>query len=178
VNAVSKPSVAVRTVPFAAEHLEQTARWLTDPALLRQIDSAGPMSPEGHRAYWEGRLANPREDNRAIVANGQHVGNCGMIVDESRRKAELWIYLGSSRGQGVGCAAVQAMLVHGFERRGLHRVFVRVLVSNEPALAFWRSLGFVEEGTARHDTWIDGQPVDAQRFSLLDNEWRVQRTRA
>ncbi len=170
-NSVSKPTLAVRTVPFAAEHLDQTARWLADPDLLRRIDSVGPTSPEGHRAYWEARLASPREDNRAILANGQHVGNCGMIIDESRRKAELWIYLGRSRGQGVGGAAVQEMLVEAFERRGLRRVFVRVLVSNEPALAFWRSLGFAEEGRAREDTWIDGHPVDSMLLSLLAREW-------
>src|SRR5438067_8993317 len=129
-------------VPFGKDHIEATYRWLRSGELRGQIDSIGEPAPDAHEEYWRQRLGDERRPTFAITLDGSHVGNCGLIVDRDRRKAELWIYLGEGRNRGVGRAAAKDLLVDAFDRRDLHRVFVRVLETNEPALRFWRSLGF------------------------------------
>lgn len=158
---------------FTEEHLAATFEWLQDAQLRRQIDSSEAPAPATHEQYWRHRLIDPNRPTFAIVRDGVHVGNCGLVVDPVRRKGEAWIYLGRDRAGGIGRVAVEQLLESAFDDLGLNRVFARVLATNEAALRFWRSLGFVEEGRLRADTWFDDEAVDAFVLSLLEPEWRV-----
>jgi RimJ/RimL family protein N-acetyltransferase len=160
--------------PVSPQGIRATWEWLQDPELRAQIDSARPPSEDENQRYWAHRLEDRREQTFAIFRAGEHVGNCGLIVDDARKKAELWAYLGTARGQGVGTTAVEQLLGLAFDKLALNRVFLRVLVSNQSAVRFWRSLGFVDEGRAREDTWIAGQPVDSIWFSMLRGEWQAR----
>jgi RimJ/RimL family protein N-acetyltransferase len=162
---------AVTLEPLTGRHLEATLEWLRDPGLRAQIDSLGEPTPEEHRAYWERRLADESHEAYAVLSGSRHVGNGGLQLDRRRQKAELWLYLGEARGQGIGRAAGALLLRRAFRELGLNRVTVRVVATNEAALPFWRSLGFTDEGRAREDTWIDGRPVDSMFLSLLAREW-------
>jgi RimJ/RimL family protein N-acetyltransferase len=163
--------VAVTLEPLSDRHLDAALEWLRDPGLRAQIDSLGEATPEGHRAYWERRFADESLEAYAVLAGGRHVGNGGLELDRKRRKAELWLYLGESRGEGIGRAAAELLLRRAFRELGLNRASVRVVASNQAALQFWRSVGFTDEGTAREDTWIDGRPVDSMLLGLLARDW-------
>jgi RimJ/RimL family protein N-acetyltransferase len=163
--------ITVTLERLSARHLEATREWLRDPGLRAQIDSLGEPTPDGHRAYWERRLEDESHEAYALMAGGRHVGNGGLQVDHKRLKAELWLYLGEARGQGIGRAAATLILSRAFRELGLNRLAIRVLATNESALSFWRSLGFTDEGRAREDTWSDGRPVDSLLLSLLAREW-------
>jgi UDP-4-amino-4,6-dideoxy-N-acetyl-beta-L-altrosamine N-acetyltransferase len=158
--------------PFGIEHLDATYSWLEDEHLRRQIDSIGEPDREAHNGYWSKRLADPERPSYAIISDSEYIGNCGLNVDANRRKAELWIYLGRRRSEGAGRAAVEQLLLLAFDVLALARVFVRVLATNEAALRFWRSMGFVEEGRLRADTWAGELPVDAYVLSLLEADRR------
>jgi RimJ/RimL family protein N-acetyltransferase len=159
--------------PLSDRHLVATLGWLRDPGLRAQIDSLGEPTPDEHRAYWQRRLADATDEAYAVLAGPRHVGNGGLRLDRRRMKAELWLYLGEARGQGIGRAAAALLLRRGFRELGLNRVAVRVVATNQPALRFWRSLGFADEGRAREDTWINDDPVDSMLLSLLAREWRA-----
>jgi RimJ/RimL family protein N-acetyltransferase len=163
--------ISVTLEPLSERHLEATLEWLRDPKLRAEIDSLGEPTPEGHRAYWERRLAEESHEAYAVLAGGRHVGAGGLELDRKRVKAELWLYLGEARGQGIGRPAAALVLRRAFRELGLNRVSVRVVATNQAALSFWRSLGFTHEGRAREDTWIDGRPVDSILLALLAREW-------
>jgi UDP-4-amino-4,6-dideoxy-N-acetyl-beta-L-altrosamine N-acetyltransferase len=163
--------ITVTLEPLSDRHLEATLEWLRDPRLRAQIDSLGEPSPEGHRAYWERRLADENHEAYAVLAGSRHVGNGGLQLDRRRLKAELWLYLGAARRQGIGRRAATLILRRAFRELGLNRVAIRVVATNEGALPFWRSLGFTDEGRAREDTWIDGCPVDSMLLGLLARDW-------
>lgn len=163
--------ITVTLEPLSERHLEATLEWLRDPGLRAQIDSLGEPTPDGHRAYWARRLEDESHEAYALLAGSRHVGNGGLELDRKRLKAELWLYLGEARGQGIGRVAAALVLSRAFRELGLNRLAVRVLATNEAALSFWRSLGFTDEGRAREDTWIDGRPVDSMLLSLLAREW-------
>jgi RimJ/RimL family protein N-acetyltransferase len=164
----ARPDVVLE--PFAQRHLEATFEWLHDEDLRARIDSLGAPTRATHESYWQRRLADVRDESYAVLADGVHVGNGGLLLDPARRKAELWLYLGDRRGRGIGRKAVDRLLRRAFDELGLNRVGVRVVATNDGALRFWRSVGFTEEGRAREDTWVNDLPVDAVFFSLLARE--------
>ncbi len=162
----------VRLVRLSDEHLASTHDWLQDPALREQLDCTSAPTADSNRAYWHAkRLERTREDY-AIVENGRHVGNCGLCnIDVTRRKCELWIYLGERRGSGGGSTAVRQLLGRAFTALRLDRVHLRVLADNPRAQAFYEKLGFMTEGRLRHDTRRDGTPVDSIVMSILADEY-------
>lgn len=81
-------------------------------------------------------------------------GEIGMMV------ARDW------RGRGVGTALVEAAIEWARER-GLHKLSLGVFPQNEPALALYRKLGFVEEGRrARHIRRSNGELWDLIEMGL------------
>lgn len=105
-----------------------------------------PWDAETHRAAvlddMEGR------ELLWIEAGGERAGLAMVRVypdfpDDSRDVAEIaeFTVLAAYRGQGIGTAAVEAILAD-HRARGTYSVDASVLRDN-PALAFWERLGFV-----------------------------------
>ena len=158
---------------MAPAHLLQTQRWLQDERLRSQIDCLAPPTEEENKQYWEKCWRDPtREDYVVLDGNDKHIGNCGLCsIDKKRGKCEIWIYLGSEQGKGIGSSAVTKLMSKTFDGMGLERVYLRVLASNTSAVRFYEKLGFVYEGRWRGDT-IHGQDrIDSLWYSMLGNEW-------
>ncbi len=165
--------MTVKIVPMGNEHVDRTWTWLAQSDELRdQIDSFDPPSLEGNRRYWHSKLQDKSREDYAIMADAsRHVGNCGLTsIDARRRKAELWIYLGETYGQGVGTKALHLLLDRAFDGLNLRRVYIRVVATNQRALAFYLRAGFKIEGCARSDTIRDGKSVDSTLLSILSDE--------
>ncbi len=112
-----------------------------------------------------------------IEAAGRAVGRCGLFgSDDLARHAEVGISLvAQSRGQGIGTAALSQLVAFGFERWNLHQLHLVVPASNEPALASYRKVGFVEEGRRREHAWVLGQGDDEVLMGLLRADWHATR---
>lgn len=162
-------SEQVRLVPMSDEHLATTFAWLhTSPDLRRKVDCLAPPSKEGNRAYWHAKWSQASREDYAITFADTHVGNGGLVdIDQARRKAELWIYLGLMHGQGIGRIALTHLLSRAFDGLSLNRVFLRVVADNPRAVDFYGAAGFVKEGICRADTIHDGVFVDSILMSLL-----------
>ena len=72
------------------------------------------------------------------------------------------------RGQGVGVSLMSA-LERWARSVGCHRIQLRVVTTNQPAVALYRKLGFEVEGVARAGAIVDGSPYDdLQMAKILD----------
>jgi RimJ/RimL family protein N-acetyltransferase len=168
----------VKLVRLGEEHFETTRRWLTNSARLReQIDCLSAPSRFGNEAYWRAKLKDKtREDYAIIDAAAGHIGNCGLNeIDPKRKKAQLWIYLGDGEGSGTGGKAICALLARAFDELALERVYIRVLVTNPRAYAFYKAFGFVDEGRLRHDTAHNNDYIDSFLLSMLSDEYKTSR---
>lgn len=166
----------VYLIRMSEQHLASTCHWLQESSVLReQVDCLTSPTEEGNQAYWYERWNDKtREEYGIHSADGVHVGNCGLSnIDLHRRKAELWIYLGVSRGMGLGTAALQQLLAKGFREIGLNRISLRVVASNSAAANFYLRNGFVMEGQLRHDTLQSGVWIDSLLMSMLASEFRT-----
>lgn len=89
--------------------------------------------------------------------------------DNVPRDVGYWIR-GSATRRGYATAAVAALIVHAFDRRGLDRVTAHCDVANTVSAAFARSIGFRElgEGTIRRP---DGTPRPVVRFEMTRDSY-------
>lgn len=156
--------------PMTPAHVDNTWHWLQDAELRRAIDCLAAPSLPQNRRYWAALAEDSSRCDWAILdeKTGEHLGNAGLkAIDQLRKKAELWIYLGTRRGQGVGRAALRALLQHGFEVLGLYRIHLRVLEHNQAAIRLYEAAGFQREGRLEADTWQAGEPVASLLYACF-----------
>ncbi|MBI2896222.1 MAG: GNAT family N-acetyltransferase [Deltaproteobacteria bacterium] len=167
----------VKLVPFDRSFLSAVRSWILDPETRDLVGTVRPPSDGQHERWYE-ELQSDRRRHVAIIADqrGTPRGIIGLFdIDQVYRKAELWIYVGEagSRRGGTGRAAVGQMLAFAFDTLGLHRIYVHVFSFNEPGAAFFRSLGFVDEGTERDAVFKRGRFFDVHLLSMLEGDFRA-----
>ena len=146
--------------------------WANDPAIMRLMDRARPVSAGEHEAWY---LALAGRDDCAYFAietaePDPHVGNVWFFaIDRRHRKAELRVVIGepAARGKGYGAEAIDRLCRHGFNELGLHRIYAYVLAINPAARRAFERAGFALEGTLRDDRWSDGGFVDAHLLARM-----------
>lgn len=76
------------------------------------------------------------------------------------------------RGHGLGTALMSATVRRAFDELGLHRLQLMVYTFNAPAIAAYRSVGFVVEGVALDSTRGSDGRWDGVMMSLLEADYR------
>jgi len=62
---------------------------------------------------------------------------------------DIWIGVQDAIGRGYGTAMMQHAIARAFDVHGALRIVIDPLITNERAISFYRSLGFVEVGPRR-----------------------------
>jgi putative acetyltransferase len=114
----------------------------------------------------EAFIKNLSPNDHLLVAeiDGRVVGCVALAVAKTPRVnhiAELGIMVHADyQRQGIGRALMTAVLDLADKWLMLKRVELRVFVGNEPAIALYRSMGFVVEGTRKFSAIRDGVYAD------------------
>ena len=97
-----------------------------------------------------GRLSIARDGNPV----SHHVAELGLMVDAGERR------------RGIGTALLEEAAKWA-RASGVTKLELHVFPHNEPAIALYRKLGFVEEGHRRRHYRIAGHYVDAILMALI-----------
>lgn len=103
------------------------------------------------------------------------VGTVGLHeIDLANRNARVGalIFRAQDRGKGYGTAALDGIHRIAFRILGLHKLYVRLLVTNDAARAKYAKRGYREEGILREEYRLDGAFHDMVVMGLLEREWR------
>jgi UDP-4-amino-4,6-dideoxy-N-acetyl-beta-L-altrosamine N-acetyltransferase len=160
----------VRLSSIRPEDSETLFRWINDPETVRFNAAYKPVHWAGHEEWCRSLAATPAKQVFAIRAGERLVGVVQLIdIDPVHRSAELTIRIGedADRGRGYGTAALRLATDFAWRDLNLHRVWVRVFADNARAIAAYKKVGFVDEGTLREAAHIDGRYVDTRVFGML-----------
>jgi len=146
---------AVRFLGRPPQTLEQVRT-----RVAKMIEDIG----RGEAAFWV--LTDPGAD-RAVAYLGF------FRWDVPHQSAELGYVLARARwGQGLMREVLPALVRHGFEALGLHRMEARIDPGNDASIRLVERLGFREEGRLRDRTLNeDGSREDLLVFGLLRPEF-------
>jgi RimJ/RimL family protein N-acetyltransferase len=89
------------------------------------------------------------------------------------RSAEFAIYIGdrNQRTKGFSKEATLETLRFGFERLGLNRIYLKVLVENIVAVKLYQKLGFAIEGTLRECVFKNNKFENELLMSFLARDY-------
>lgn len=76
--------------------------------------------------------------------------------------------------RGYGTEAITLMLDLAFRRYDMNRVAIGVVGLNTDALAFYRKIGFRQEGIQEQGYYYNGEYSDFVMLRILRSEWDME----
>jgi ribosomal-protein-serine acetyltransferase len=116
---------------------------------------------------------------RAAADPARHLGNVSLwFTSQANKTGEIgyWVRSGASR-QGVCTEATARLLEVAFEELDMHKVTLRIAIGNLGSDRVARKLGFFHEGVLRHEVRVGDEWLDHSAWSLLAEEYRIERER-
>lgn len=181
-DAATRPLTATLTTarlqlrPICREDTAFAIRHFTDPVVHRfMLDDEPITTAEQATAIVDFYVDTPGTTfNRWVLvraADGEPLGTCGYHRwSRQHRKAEVGYDLSPAwHGQGYMHEALEAVLRHGVDQLGLHRVEALVAVANAPSVKLLQRLGFAREGLLRDSCFSGGRFHDDLLFAWLSD---------
>lgn len=162
----------VRLRPMEPGDTDDVIRMRSDPAILSRLFSDEPPTPEGH-LRWLQRIQEQGDRQEFIIlerATDRMIGTIGLSnIEPQHHRAEYGILIGErdARGKGFALDASRLLLDYGFNKLGLHRVYLHVFADNEAAIGLYKKLGFQQEGILREHVFKGGCFRDVAVFGLM-----------
>ena len=149
------------------------ARWFNDPAVMFQCGFTKPTTVEAELASI--RRAETDRDWYAVTdLDGNLVGETGLLrIWQHWRCTDMTIIIPNpdDQGKGYGADAVRLMLERAFVHYNMNRVAIGVVGLNTRALAFYRRMGFIQEGIQEQGYFHNGAYSDFVMMRVLKSEW-------
>lgn len=136
----------------------------------------GPNSEDETKAYIEQQMTKQHSSDRTdyelgviLKKTNKLIGGCGIHIKENNAEIgycfnpEFW-------GNGYATEASKAMLILGFEKFKVHRVFATCRPGNIASANVLRSIGMKQEGHLREHMWHKGKFHDSFLFSIIEDE--------
>ncbi len=165
--------------PFRPGDVEGRRALGRDPEIIEMFggsadfDEPVPMTVAEAQEWYDRTTGDPHPLLWAVEHEGRFVGTTRLhSLREDDRKAQFAIGLLDRRcwGRGLGAEITRAVVRHGFEEVGLHRIGLKVFAHNERAIRCYRRCGFVEEGREREAAYVGGAWRDDVIMGILAGE--------
>lgn len=136
-----------------------------------------PNTKEQQLNFYRSAIANSATKIQLGILPKRAESIIGVVslsnIDLINRKAEFAIMIGESKvqGKGYGTEAAKLILKHGFERLGLHKIYLGVHGEHHAAIKSYQKSGFVVDGVLRDDIFLKGKFYHTVMMSITDQEW-------
>jgi len=143
--------------------LETLRKWINDPETARFLDISWPVSSM-EQQEWFKRVSGDRHRKKLAIelVSGDLIGLLSLMhIDRDNRSVELGLTIGAMeyRGKGLGTRALRLAMQVLFERFNFHRVWAKILETNEPCLRLFKQAGFQQEGLLRESVYWNGTMI-------------------
>jgi len=161
-------------LPFMAE-------WLNDSEVTELLfQGLRPSNLETMTEQWE---QLQRSENDVVFAvcdreSAAFLGTTGLYgINWVMRTAEFRVFIGNKEfwNRGIGTECTKLMVVYGFEKLNLNKVWLGVNAENKAGVRAYEKAGMVREGILRQEQYRNFRYYDAIRMSLLRSEYEKLR---
>ena len=150
--------------------------WFNQPKVMFQCGFEKPASEEEIRKTIT--VSHKREDSvwyTITDLDGNIIGETGLLrMFPAWHQTDLTIIIPDPEMQhkGYGTEAIRIMLDMAFKKYEMHRVSIGVVGLNTDALAFYRKIGFEQEGILEEAYYWNNEYSDFVMMRILSQEWK------
>jgi RimJ/RimL family protein N-acetyltransferase len=170
----------VRLRPLQRGDYKFSLDWRNDPEIRENILGYRLPVTEVMEQDWVDKVLNDQGRTRIVVAIEEKLEQAlvGFAylndIDWISRHAEFGILIGDRRNhrKGLGREACRLMVAYAFDVLNLHKIVLRVVSYNQPAIDLYRTFGFVQEGVQREQVALSGRYHDLIFMGLLQDEFK------
>lgn len=151
------------------------AYWFNQPDIMFRCGFVEPTDEETERERITG--AHRSEDSAWFTVTdlaGNILGETGLLrMFPAWHQTDLTIILPDPKTQHQGCGteATTLLLDLAFSEYDMHRVSIGVVGQNAEALAFYKKIGFVQEGILEDGYFYNNEYSDFIMMRILRPEW-------
>jgi RimJ/RimL family protein N-acetyltransferase len=155
--------------------------WLSDNDVTRLLYRGGrpghlPLLEE----EWDRDERDPSLVNFAVCdrSDDRFIGTTGIFgIQPVMRYAEFRVFIGDKKcwNRGIGTECAKLMVVFGFEKLNLNKVWLGVNAANVGGVKAYENAGFVREGVLRQEQYRNFEYYDVIRMSILRSEYAQRR---
>lgn len=162
---------------LSRKDVERLPAWINDEEVNRLLyQGLVPAQETLLVEQWERDI---RSDRTVVLAvcdkeSGQLIGTTGLYdINWVFRHAEFRVFIGEKSfwGRGMGTECTKLMVIYGFEKLNLNKVWLGVVTENKAAVRVYEKAGFVKEGILRQEQYRNFRYYDVVRMSLLREEY-------
>jgi len=170
---------------FREDDLGDLHAYGSDPEVTRFM-TWGPNTPGESRQFLDRKLTEqavwPRPGvslAAELIAERSVIGALELrLVDAVHRTAELgYSFARAHWGHGYGAEAAGALIRHGFETLGLHRIVATCDIRNTGSWRVMEKLGMRREALLRKDKRVRRRWRDTYLYAILASDWRARHNR-
>jgi len=146
--------------------------WTNDTELWPYILKHKEVTEEEHELFFSDLLLDKNRAYFIIENDGEKAGLCGFRdIDIKNKKAEFFIFLQKAfRNKGLAMQSISHVLDYGWRVCQLHKIYLRVGMTNTHAYNVYKKVGFSTDGILRDDFYLSEQYYDVLMMSILEKE--------
>ena len=172
----SNDSIYLRKI--TVEDTEQVLSWRNSKLVKQYFLIQDEIKKEDHLKWLKTKVETGKVEQFIIVEKSSErpIGSVYLQdIDRLHKKAEYGIFIGESnlQGKGYGTLAADMMLTYAFDTLGLHRVYLRVLETNQRAIRSYSKAGFIKEARLVDDVYINGEYHNIVIMGVINREEKL-----
>lgn len=169
--------------PFTPADADDVTRLAGEKEVASTTLSIPHPYPEGVAAAWIAGHAESFAKGESVPfaitlrAGGSLAGAIGLEIDRDHRHAELGYWIAKPCwGKGYATEAALAVVRHGFDDLGLHRIFAAHFTRNPTSGRVLEKIGMTHEGHRRGHLCKWGVFEDIEEYGMLRDDLPAPRS--
>jgi UDP-4-amino-4,6-dideoxy-N-acetyl-beta-L-altrosamine N-acetyltransferase len=173
----SHDNISIREIEV--HDLEAIRRLRNEPSTWMMLTAPGAIEPHAQESWFHALRAT--SDRQYFVIFDDHHPFIGIVRTDEIDRLNRSIRVGADvvpelRGRGFGSRVYSLLKKYCFDHLNVHRLWLAVLENNERAIRLYERHGFRLEGRYREAVFRDGRYLDYLLMSILDHEYRSERS--
>lgn len=168
-----------RGIPFPY-CIDDARRWVEQQTEAMERGEASvfaiTLKTESAVVQAERSMEQGQAEKSEAGGDGLLIGCVGLAINHADENAELGFWLGEPYwNQGYMTEAARAVLEHGFESLGLHRIHAHHMSRNLGSGRVLEKIGMRPEGRLQQHIRKWGVYEDVELYGLLAGQWRAEK---
>lgn len=151
----------IKLRPIDSNDTDNILRWRNSEEVKKFFCMQEDLKREEHEWWLENKVKTGKTI-QFIIYDKTEDKDLGTVyirdIDKEHNHGEFGIYIGevTSRNKGVGTMAMNLICTYAFKELHFHKIYLRVLASNERAITVYKKNGFLEEGLFKEHLFVPG----------------------